>query len=57
MRLHQTGAAVADQQCFEYAVATYRGEVVGEQQWRPRRMYLAVERDDHARVACHGPEA
>ncbi len=57
MRLNQARAAIADQQCFEDAVAAYRGEVVGEQQWRARWMYLAVERDDHARLACHGPEA
>jgi hypothetical protein len=54
--LHQTRTAVADQQCFEDAVAPHRGEVISEQKWRPRRVYLAVERDDHARVACHGPE-
>ena len=50
MSLDQTGTAVADQQSLEDTVAPYRGEVVGVQQRRARRMHLAVERDDHARA-------
>ena len=30
MCIDQAGAAVADQQCFEDAVASHRGEVVGK---------------------------
>ena len=57
MRIDQARAAVADQQCFEDAVASHRGEVVGKQQWCAGRVHLAVERHDHARVASHSSEA
>ena len=57
MRFDQTGPAVADQQRLEDAVAANRRQVVGVQQRRSRRMYLAVQRDDHTRLAGHGREA
>jgi hypothetical protein len=57
MRIDQARAAVADQECFEDAVASHRGEVVGKQQRCFGRVDLAVERHDHARVASHGSEA
>jgi hypothetical protein len=55
--LDQTRTTVADQQSLEDTVAAHCGEVVGEQQRRIRRVHVAVERDDHARVACHGRRA
>ena len=57
VRIDQARAAVADQQCFEDAVASHRGEVVGKQQWCAGRVDLAVERHDHARVGSHESEA
>ena len=54
MRLDQTRPAVADQQGLEDAVAADRRQIVGVQQRGPRRMHLAVQRDDHTRLACHG---
>ena len=38
MRVDQASGAIADQQCLENTVAAHGGQVVGEQQWRPRRV-------------------
>jgi hypothetical protein len=52
--LDQAGAAVADQQRLEDAVAAHGGEVVGVQQRGTRVLHRSVERHEHARVASHG---
>ena len=54
VRFDQAGAAVSDQKRLEDAVAPHRGEVVGVQQRHARLVHLTVERDDDARVVCHG---